>query len=70
LADDEDETLLHEVDEEMKRGVEYSSPPLKDHACQTSPIAPQSCPGIVGLAVLEERDESMASRLEELEQQV
>lgn len=71
LGDDEDETLLHEVDEEMKRGVEYSSPPLKDHACQTSPALTQPLPsGVVGLAVLEEKDETMVSRLEELEQQV
>ena len=68
---EDDETLLNEVDEEMARGVVV--PAKISSAQQTTPIT--GCPVIpsaqsLSLEVVEEKDEAIVGRLEDLEENV
>lgn len=68
---EDDERLLNEVDEEMARGVVV--PAKISSAQQTTPIT--GCPVIpssqsLSLEVVEEKDEAIVGRLEDLEENV
>ena len=69
---EDDETLLNEVDEEMARGV--GIPAKISSAQQTTPItgAVELChtQSSLSLEVVEEKDEAIAGRLEDLEENV
>ena len=72
---EDDETLLHEVDAEMARGVKI--PEKISSAQQTTPIPASAStmatiipPQTSSLEVVEEKDEAIVGRLEDLEENV